>query len=242
MKCGGQIAVAVVGGYLLGRSGKTRLAALLALLAAGGKLPIDQRELLRKTPLGAPLDKLTGDLRGQLVDAGVSVAKKAASHRIDSLSDRLQQRAEAMRGPGMKKGGEPEETEEEPARPRRERGESARRGRGRAEPIRRDRPREEPARRERTRVPERDEYPDDEYGDDEYDDDYERDEYEGDEGDKYEDDDYKRDEGERDDYETESEPDYVEERRPPARRSSPEPRRRAPRREEGRPIRGRAAR
>ena len=36
MKCGSQIAVAVVGGYVLGRSRKTRLALLLALAAAGG--------------------------------------------------------------------------------------------------------------------------------------------------------------------------------------------------------------
>ena len=72
MKCGSQIAVGVLGGYLLGRSHKTRLAVLMALLAAGGRLPVDPADLLRRTPLGAeggPLDKLTGDLRSQLVDA-----------------------------------------------------------------------------------------------------------------------------------------------------------------------------
>src|SRR5262245_18976563 len=90
MKCGSQIAVAVVGGYILGRSRKTRLAAVLALMAAGGgRLPVGPEDLLRKGPLAGPLDKLTGDLRGQLVDAGMSVAKRAASDRIDSLSDRL---------------------------------------------------------------------------------------------------------------------------------------------------------
>ena len=122
MKCGSQMAVAVLGGYLLGRSHKTQLAVLLAVLSAvGGKLPIDERELLRHTPLGAPLDKLTGDLRSQLVDAGMSVAKKAASSGIDSVSDKLQQRAETMRGPGATKGGEPAGAEE-PGKPaRRER-------------------------------------------------------------------------------------------------------------------------
>jgi hypothetical protein len=157
MKCGSQIAVAVAGGYLLGRARKTRLAAFLALLAAGGKLPIDQRELLRRTPLGAPLDKLTTDLRSQLVDAGMSVAKRAASSRIDSLSDKLQQRAEAMRGVAPD---EEEEEEEERAAPRR----------------RPRRPREEEPRRARRREEPPEEY--DEDYDDEYDDD--RDDFEDD--------------------------------------------------------------
>jgi hypothetical protein len=146
------MAVAVVGGYILGRSHKTRLALLLALLAAaGGKLPTDPSELLRQTPLGAPLDKLTGDLRSQLVESGMAVAKKAASSRIDSFSDRLQQRAETMSKPGARKGGEPGEAEE-PSE----------------EPARRARVREKPARRERAGVPEREEVSD-EYDDyDEY--------------------------------------------------------------------------
>jgi hypothetical protein len=107
MKCGSQIAVGIVGGYLLGRSHKTRLAVLMALAAAAGRLPVDPGDLLRRTPLGAeggPLDKLTGDLRGQLVDAGKSVAMAAASSRIDSLSDKLQQRADRMRVPDVKSG------------------------------------------------------------------------------------------------------------------------------------------
>lgn len=227
MKCGSQIAVAVVGGYVLGRSRKTRLAALLALLAAGGKLPIDQRELLRRTPLGGPLEKLTGDLRTQLVDAGMSVAKRAASDRIDSLSDKLQQRAETLRTPKAGRGErtETEETAEEPARER-----------ARGEPSRKRRPREEPAGRKGTREPdEPDEY-------DEYDE-YERDEY-GDEDEReaapserdYDDyDEYE----EGDEYETVPEPRGGAERRRPSR---PEPRRRAPRRDDDRPRRGRATR
>jgi hypothetical protein len=233
MKCGSQIAVAVVGGYVLGRSHKTRMAILLALIAAGGgKLPIGPEDLLKKTPLGGPLDKLTGDLRGQLVDAGMNVAKKAASSRIDSLSDRLQERAETLRGTGTKGREAPEEAEEEEperARPRRERGEPSRRRR--EEPGRGERGRGEPSRR--TREPEYDEDEYDEYDEDEYDD-YDRDE---DDGDEYEDD-SDREGDERDEDETEPE----RRRRPPARSSRPEPRRRAPRREEERPRRGRSPR
>ncbi|MCW2947748.1 MAG: hypothetical protein JWR24_4465 [Actinoallomurus sp.] len=110
MKCGSQMAIALAGGYLLGRSHKTKLAGILALLAAvGGELPIDERELLRRTPLGAPLDKLTGDLRTQLVDAGMSVAKKAASSGIDSFSDKLQQRVTSMGAPDLTKRAERDE-------------------------------------------------------------------------------------------------------------------------------------
>lgn len=121
MKCGSQIAVGIVGGYLLGRTHKTRLAVLMALAAAAGRLPVDPGDLLRRTPLGVeggPLDKLTGDLRGQLVDAGKSVAMAAASSRIDSLSDKLQHRADRMRAPGIKRDeGEPadERSRERPA-------------------------------------------------------------------------------------------------------------------------------
>jgi hypothetical protein len=234
MKCGSQIAVAVVGGYVLGRSRKTRMAILLALMAAGGgKLPIGPEDLLKKTPLGGSLDKLTGDLRSQLVDAGVNVAKKAASGRIDSLSDRLQERAETLRGTDTKGREAPEEAEEEAerARPRRERGEPSRRRR--EEPGRRERDRGEPSRR--TREPE---YDEDEY-DDEYDD-YDRD----DDRDEYEDDYDREDDGPEDEEpEPEPEPEPVRRRRPPARSSRPEPRRRAPRREEEeRPRRGRSTR
>jgi hypothetical protein len=226
MKCGSQIAVAVVGGYFLGRSRKTRLAALLALLAAGGKIPIDS-ELLRKTPLGAPLDKLTGDLRGQLVDAGMNVAKRAASSRIDSFSDKLQQRADVLRTP-RPKGGAAAEDDEEPQtqeRPRRQR--------------RRDEPaREEPARRTRSRrAPEPEEAPDeyDDYDDYEDDDEYDDEQGERDDGGEYE---YEDDE-----YEDEAEPEPErEEPRRPSRSARPEPRRRAPRRDDERLRRGRAAR
>jgi hypothetical protein len=219
MKCGSQIAVAVVGGYVLGRSRKTRMAVLLALMAAGGgKLPISPEDLLRKSPLGGPLDKLTGDLRSQLVDAGMNVAKKAASSRIDSLSDRLQERADTLRGTGGKAGAEPEESEEEP------------------EPIRSRRDRGAPPRRRREEPPRRAREP--EYDEDEYDeyDDYDRDE----------DDDYEQDDEDRDDYdepepEPEREPETERRRRPPARSTRPEPRRRAPRRDDDR-TRGRSPR
>ncbi|GAA2405439.1 hypothetical protein GCM10010191_11610 [Actinomadura vinacea] len=121
MKCGSRMAVAIVGGYLLGRGQKSRLAAVMALLAAGGKLPLDPGDLLRRTPLGAaggPLEKFTGDLKPQLVDAGKSLVMAAASNRIDSLSDKLQERADRMRTPDVKVGkGRAEDEESRRERP-----------------------------------------------------------------------------------------------------------------------------
>jgi hypothetical protein len=146
------MAIGVLGGYLLGRANKKYLAVLMAVLAAGGKLPVNPEELLRRTVLGGeggPLDKLTGDLRGQVIDAAKSVAIAAASKRIDSFTDKLQERASTLRQPPAEKGAkrrrteepreepedeydeydeyedEPEEPEErEPVRPRRPRSES----------------------------------------------------------------------------------------------------------------------
>ena len=222
MKCGFQMAAAIGAGYLLGRSHKMRTAALLALTsAAGGALPIGPEDLLSKTPLGGQLDKLTGDLRGQLVDAGMSVAKKAASSRIDSLSDRLAERADSLRGTARRREEEPEEeAEEERPRPRRERREPERRRRedrgerGRAEPARSSR---EP------------EYDEEEY--EEYDDDRNRDLT------RDRDDDYDRGDDDRVYEEPEQGPERR--RRPPARTTRPEVRRRS-RDEEERPIRGRS--
>lgn len=100
MKCGSRMALGVAGGYLLGRSRKMKLAVFLAIVAAGGRLPADPNELLRRVPLlgeGGPLDELAGDLRGRLVEAGKTAAMTAASSRIDSLSDRLERRTATMR-------------------------------------------------------------------------------------------------------------------------------------------------
>lgn len=215
MKCGSQIAVAVVGGYILGRSRRTRLAAVLALMAAGGgRLPVGPEDLLRKGPLAGPLDKLTGDLRSQLVDAGMSVAKRAASSRIDALSDRLQERADTLRGTARQAEEAVEEEEEEVPRPRRRREEPPRRER--------EREREEP-RRGRAREREYDEYDYDEY-------------------DEYERDDYGRDEYGPDEYDEEEPERPRRARRAPARSARPEPRRRIPRREDDRSRGGRSPR
>jgi len=101
---------AILVGYYLGKHNKFRTAAALALMLLAGRLRgeaglgglLDQAgKLLGGT---APdLGKVTGSVaervRGDLVEAGKSAAKAAASRRIDALSDRLHRRAEALRHP-----------------------------------------------------------------------------------------------------------------------------------------------
>lgn len=129
-----QAALALATGYLLGRSHKGRLALALAGMAAGRRLRAagggHGAELL-KSP---EVNRLVEDVRGQLFDAGRAAAVHAAGRRIDSLSDRLEQRTAALRSvpgagevadavPTKPKAAKDEPEEEGPkrARPARER-------------------------------------------------------------------------------------------------------------------------
>ncbi|WP_440100191.1 hypothetical protein [Streptosporangium sp. H16] len=111
-----RIALAVAGGYLLGRRQKLRLAMALAAAGATGRLTSGQGDLLQqglKVLSSSPeLAKITESIRGDLVDASKTAAKAAVSRQIDSLSTRLHDRAESLRNPLEDLGEEPEEGEE----------------------------------------------------------------------------------------------------------------------------------
>ncbi|MEU4540976.1 hypothetical protein AB0G15_39700 [Streptosporangium sp. NPDC023825] len=114
-----RIALAVAGGYLLGRRQKLRLAMALAAAGATGRLSSGQGDLLQqglKVLSSSPeLAKITESIRGDLVDASKAAAKAAVSRQIDSLSTRLHDRAESLRNPLEDLedlGEEPEEGEE----------------------------------------------------------------------------------------------------------------------------------
>ncbi len=111
-----RIALAVAGGYLLGRRQKLRLAMALAAAGATGRLSSGQGDLLQqglKVLSSSPeLAKITESVRGDLVDASKAAAKAAVSRQIDSLSTRLHDRAESLRNPLEDLGEEPEEGEE----------------------------------------------------------------------------------------------------------------------------------
>ncbi|MEO3870033.1 hypothetical protein ABGB18_14520 [Nonomuraea sp. B12E4] len=100
-KC--RIALAVLAGYYLGRRRKLRMAAALAAAGLAGRVRMGEGGLLSQglKSLGSTpeIEQLTGRLRGELLEVGKAAAVAATSRQIDSLSDRLHERAEALRAP-----------------------------------------------------------------------------------------------------------------------------------------------
>ncbi|ETK35501.1 hypothetical protein [Microbispora sp. ATCC PTA-5024] len=122
MKDGLKVALAVIAGYYLGRHHKLRFAFMLALAILAGRLKgegavgtiLEQgTKILGSSP---ELGKITDRVRGDLLDIGKAAAMRATSKQIDSLSDRLHERAEALRQPKSRRA---EEEEEEPREGRR---------------------------------------------------------------------------------------------------------------------------
>ncbi|MFE2676634.1 hypothetical protein [Streptomyces hygroscopicus] len=109
----GKIAVAITGGYLLGRTKKAKLALGLGMLLAGKKITLDPQQLkkaLAETPL---LSGLNGQVRKELADATRQAATKAVSDRVNGLADALHERTAALRGGGAEERGEDEEPAED---------------------------------------------------------------------------------------------------------------------------------
>ncbi|MGE5136442.1 MAG: hypothetical protein ACM32E_26555 [Gemmatimonadota bacterium] len=125
MKSGTRVAVAVGAGYLLGRRRKMRMAMMLSGAAMAGGLGggIPGQLLRRGTKLlgsadvlgkvSPELGEVTGLIGGELLPVGKAAAKAAVSSRINALSDRVHERAEALRNPADEDGREDED--EEPA-------------------------------------------------------------------------------------------------------------------------------
>ena len=126
MKPGARIAIGVGAGYLLGRTKKMRLALMIAAAGATGRSGTSPTKLLQhglKQLGSAPeLGKLTDVARDELLGAVKAAAVTAASSRIESLTERLQEG-------GRKQGKDPDdgpdrdaaEEDEETTRTRRRR-------------------------------------------------------------------------------------------------------------------------
>lgn len=145
MKDGVRMALAVAAGYYLGRHHRLRTAAALGAAALFGRMRGDSGLLDRGMKLlgtSPELEKITDQLRGELVEAGKAAAVTATSRQIDSLSSRLHERAEAMRGSAVPKG------PEEPEKPTADRSSEGEEDYADAEPEERPQPRRErPVRR-----------------------------------------------------------------------------------------------
>ncbi|YCK32832.1 hypothetical protein ACNF49_01625 [Actinomadura sp. ATCC 39365] len=109
-----QMAFAVLAGYYLGRRHKLRTAAALAAAGLAGRASCGQGGLLAQgvKALGSnpELQRMTGRLRGELMEVGKAAAISAATKQIDSLTHKLQERGEK---PGAAQG---EEAEAQPTK------------------------------------------------------------------------------------------------------------------------------
>ncbi len=94
----GKIAVAVVGGYFLGRTKKAKLAFGLGMLLAGKKITLDPQQLKKSLAEMPLLSGLNGQVRQELVDATRQAATKAVSDRVGGLADSLHERTALLRG------------------------------------------------------------------------------------------------------------------------------------------------
>lgn len=107
------LAAAVVGGYVLGRTKKGKLALSVGTYLAGGRFGLDPRQLaaegmrrLGELPQVAELQEQT---KGEFVDAGRKAVTAAATRGVGTLTGTLRDRAA-----GLGKGEEEEEANEKP--------------------------------------------------------------------------------------------------------------------------------
>ncbi|WP_406410022.1 hypothetical protein OG923_15465 [Streptomyces halstedii] len=117
--CKKAVALAVAGGYVLGRTKKAKLALALGSLVAGRRLGLNPQDLLtqgfKKVTELPQFQELSVEVKGQLLTAARTAATAMANRRIEGLVDSLRERTEGLRGPGEAKD-EDEEREEERGR------------------------------------------------------------------------------------------------------------------------------
>ncbi|MEU6244629.1 hypothetical protein [Streptomyces sp. NPDC047024] len=122
-----KIAVALVGGYVLGRTKKAKLALGLGMFLAGKKLDLDPRRVGKLIANSPALGGLNDQVRSQLVDATRTAATEALTQRAAGLATSLARRTEALQDPaGVTDAGQDDDVddaddvdtsaEEEPAR------------------------------------------------------------------------------------------------------------------------------
>ncbi|QRP50869.1 hypothetical protein I6J71_19190 [Amycolatopsis sp. FDAARGOS 1241] len=116
MKAGTRMALGVAAGYLLGRTKKGRLALMIAAAGATGKAGVSPTKLvqsgLKQLSSSAEVGQLTSLARDELLSAAKSAAVTAASGKIESLSERLQDGSALTRGK-KSRGKAEDDTEEE---------------------------------------------------------------------------------------------------------------------------------
>ncbi|MFB9762924.1 hypothetical protein ACFFOS_00890 [Nocardioides kongjuensis] len=100
MSANSKIALAVAGGYMLGRTKKLRLAMTLAGMLAGKKVATNRQLLTQGAKLvenNPQLKQLQGQLTGRLVDVAREAALVAAASRVESFTQSLQSKGSDSR-------------------------------------------------------------------------------------------------------------------------------------------------
>ncbi|MFD5200396.1 hypothetical protein ACFWM7_09645 [Streptomyces sp. NPDC058375] len=110
-----KIGAALVGGYLLGRTKKAKLALGFGMFLVGKKFDLDPRQLGKMLANSPVLGSLNDQVRKELVDATKTAATKAVTQRAGSLADSLQQRTQALESGPEADEEEPDEEEDDEA-------------------------------------------------------------------------------------------------------------------------------
>lgn len=93
-----KIGVALVGGYLLGRTKKAKMALGLGMFLAGKKLNFDPKQLGSLLTTSQLLGGLNDQVRKELLDTTTSAATSAVTNRIGGFAESLHRRTLALDG------------------------------------------------------------------------------------------------------------------------------------------------
>lgn len=105
-------AAALVGGYLLGRTKKAKMAIGVGMFLAGRRLDLDPRRLGKLLAASPVTGALSEQIRRELFEATKSAAAQALTQRATGLADSLQQRTRALSRDGVSEAGADDEAED----------------------------------------------------------------------------------------------------------------------------------
>jgi len=108
-----KIGVALVGGYLLGRTKKAKMAIGLGMFLAGKKLDFDPRRIGQLIADSPALGAINTQVREEVLQAAKSAATGALTKRVNGFADSLQDRTRVLgAGSGDDGADEPQDAEE----------------------------------------------------------------------------------------------------------------------------------
>lgn len=104
MMTNAKVGVAVVGGYLLGRTKKAKVAMGLGMFLAGRRMKLDPQQIKNLVTESPVFAGLNDQVRRELVDATKSAAGSALAKRANSLADSLKERTLGLNEPSSGSG------------------------------------------------------------------------------------------------------------------------------------------